>query len=86
LLGEAKAAIERGNPQRALELLHTYDKSFHHGVLAEERMATGVLYLCAVGRIDDAKIKARQFIDRYPRSPLLIRIEGSCAGKVNALR
>jgi hypothetical protein len=54
--------------------------------MAEERMATDVLYLCAVGRNDDAKIKARQFVDRYPRSPLLIRIEGSCAGKVNAAR
>lgn len=86
LLGQTKAAIEGGDLRRAAELLRTYDKRFHHGLMAEERMATGVLYLCATGRTDEAKSKARQFARRYPRSPLLIRIEGTCAGKVTSSR
>ena len=47
---------------------------------AEERAAASVLALCAAGRAADARAQADRFARRSPRSPLLARIAGSCAG------
>jgi len=40
-----------------------------------------VLAHCAAGRTQLARAEARQFLERWPRSPLVVRIQGSCAGE-----
>lgn len=81
LLAAANAALGRGDVTRALALLEDYDRRPKSGVLAEERMVTGILAACSAGRVDAARADARQFHTRWPRSPLAARVDGSCAGK-----
>jgi outer membrane protein assembly factor BamD (BamD/ComL family) len=61
--------------------LRTYDERYPKGELAQERAAAGVLAHCAAGRTQLARAEARQFLERWPRSPLVVRIQGSCAGE-----
>lgn len=79
LLSKASAALNRGQTARARELLEQYDKlgSRH---LIEERSATGVLVLCRSGQVARARVAARRFFKRFPRSPLAARVQASCAG------
>lgn len=79
LLASANAAIRSGEGSRALQLLREFDRRFANAVLKEERSAAGVLALCAAGRQAEAKAAADRFVTRWPRSPLLPRISGSCA-------
>jgi len=81
LLSEANAAVERGDAGKAQEILRDYDRRFRAGVLAQERAGTGVLALCAAGRLQEARAAAARFLSRWPRSPLVARIKDSCAGK-----
>jgi hypothetical protein len=80
LLAQVNVAINGGQAGRAFALLRDYDRRFSPGVLREERAAAGVLALCAAGRVDAARSSAERFEKRWPRSPLLGRIGGSCAG------
>jgi hypothetical protein len=86
LLGGANAALARGDVARAEALLRDYDRRPGAGLLAQERMVTGILASCAAGRIDSARAEARQFHARWPRSPLASRVDGSCAGKTDPAR
>jgi hypothetical protein len=85
LLTQVHAAIKGGGIAQAGELLRTYDRRFPFGKLAEERAATGILVLCAAGRTQSARSEARRFVERWPRSPLVARIQGSCAVEGRAL-
>jgi len=78
LLGAANAALARGDVVRALALLDEYDHRPGPGLLAEERMVTGILASCAAGRVEAARVAAQRFQGRWPRSPLAARVEGSC--------
>jgi hypothetical protein len=80
LLAGANAALGRGDVKRALALLDDYDRRPGSGVLAEERMVTGILASCAAGRAAAARSQAHSFRARWPRSPLAARVDGSCAG------
>jgi hypothetical protein len=80
LLAQVNVAINSGHADRAFALLREYDQRHSPGVLREERAAAGVLALCAAGRVDAARSAAGSFEKRWPRSPLLARIGGSCAG------
>jgi hypothetical protein len=86
LLGGANAALARGDVARAQALLSEYDRRPGAGLLAQERMVTGILASCAAGRVDAARAEARQFHARWPRSPLASRVDGSCAGKADPTR
>lgn len=79
LLTQASAATQQGDTIRADGLLRTYDQRHPSGQLAQERAAAGVLTHCAAGRIQLARSEARRFLERWPRSPLVARIQGSCA-------
>ncbi|MBN2577237.1 MAG: hypothetical protein JXP73_21930 [Deltaproteobacteria bacterium] len=81
LLTQASAATQRGDSARAERILHTYDQRFPSGQLAEERAAAGILVLCASGRTQSARDEARRFLERWPRSPLVARINNSCAAE-----
>jgi hypothetical protein len=79
-LTQVNAALKGGDVARAGELLRDYDQRFPSGKLAEERAAAGVLVLCASGSTQSASTEARRFVERWPRSPLVVRIKASCNG------
>jgi hypothetical protein len=79
LLRTVHAAINRGDGAGALELLHGYERRFDHGLLREEKSAASVLALCVAGRAERARVEAQRFVQRYPHSPLLARLQTSCA-------
>jgi hypothetical protein len=81
LLREVNAAIGRGDGKGALTLLGSYDRRFKSGLLREERSAASVLALCLAGRREQARTQAARFVDRYPRSPLIARLQTSCAAE-----
>jgi hypothetical protein len=84
ILTQVSAATRRGDAARADELLRTYDARYPSGQLAQERAAAGVLAHCAAGRTELARAEARRFLERWPRSPLVARIQVSCAGEDKA--
>jgi hypothetical protein len=86
LLGEANAALARGDVKRALALLADYDRRPGAAMLSQERAVTGILASCAAGRVDVARGEARQFRTRWPRSPLGARVDGSCASTADPSR
>ena len=86
LLGAANAALGRGDFKGALSLLDDYDRRPGAGLLAQERMVTGILAACGAGRVNTAREDARQFRVRWPRSPLASRVDGSCAGSADPAR
>jgi len=82
VLRGARAALDRGDPARALELLDQQDVRYPNGVLRQERLATRVLALCALGHEHDAQMTARQLLQIAPRAPYLARMRASCAGEI----
>lgn len=82
LLGAANTALAHRDVASALALLDDYDHRPGAGVLAEERTVTGILVMCAAGKTDAARVEARHFRARWPRSPLTARVDGSCVGAV----
>lgn len=55
LLSRAEAELHRGRPARTLELLGEHERRFANAALIEERMATRVQALCALGRVSEAE-------------------------------
>jgi hypothetical protein len=84
LLGAANTALAHRDVASALALLDDYDHRPGSGILAEERTVTGILTMCAAGRLDAARAEARHFRARWPRSPLAARVDGSCVGPTRA--
>ena len=81
LLSAANSALARHDIAHAAALLAAYDRQRAPSLLGEEREATGILVACAAGRPGAARTAAARFRTRWPRSPLLARIESSCAGR-----
>jgi hypothetical protein len=79
LLSKASAALNRGQTERARELLRQYDQ-LGSKRLIEERSASAVLLLCRSGRVGEAQAAATRFFKRFPKSPLAPRVRASCAG------
>jgi RNA polymerase sigma-70 factor (ECF subfamily) len=80
LLRRADAALKAADPSRALALLGEHATTFPNGILVEERDAERVVVLCALGRTEDARAAAAQFLRLRPRSPLSQRVRESCGG------
>jgi hypothetical protein len=79
LLRSARTALDAGDADRALALLARHAQLFPAGVLAEERLATRVLALCALGRVSEARETAGELESLAPASPHLTRVRSSCA-------
>ena len=79
LLREADASLRAGNGARALTLLNEHAARFPSGILVEEREAERVAVLCALGRSAEARESATAFLRDHARSPLSVRVRGSCA-------
>lgn len=79
LIDGARAAIDGGDPARALALLDDHDRRFPGGALAPEAAALRVEALCASGRTTESQSAVRRFEARYPGSPLERRFASTCA-------
>lgn len=84
LLLEARSALRRGEPQRAIALLGTYESRFEGGLLRQEVHGTRILALCALGRETEARRAATVFNKRWPSSPMAARLSTSCVGETLA--
>jgi hypothetical protein len=68
LVEMARAALTRGQAERALAALRRHVRQFPNGELTEEREGLLVQALVGAERYDQAREKAEQFKKRYPRS------------------
>jgi len=66
LLQRTRKALRDGRPSDALEAAAQHRREFPSGRLAEERDATEVSALCALGRADEARRKASAFERAHP--------------------
>lgn len=81
LLADAVRANERGEGERALEILERHARLFPNGSLVNERAAERIMVLCSLGKREVAKREARVFLDGRPKGPLAHRVETSCASE-----
>lgn len=68
LLSRAQSALARDRPEEALEALDTHERRFSDGELLEERRALRIRALLRTGRRDEARRRAREFLETYPNS------------------
>jgi hypothetical protein len=80
LIRRAHAALQDGDPARALGLLDQHAGAFPNGSLAEERSVARIKALCLLGRTPEARVAARQFRRQTPRSQYLSTVQASCGG------
>ncbi len=78
LLERAQAALKRGEPQTAIEILRASERKFPRGVLQEERAALGVIALCETEQTDAGRRAAAAFVRRHPGSGLTSRVRNAC--------
>jgi hypothetical protein len=76
-LQRAQRSLNAGNPASAL----TEVRAVGGQALLAERTALEVFAHCALGQVAAARPKAALFRQLAPRSPLLPRVEASCAGE-----
>lgn len=70
LVEGARTALLRGRPSDALELARKHEARFPSGELAEDRDFMIASALHELGRLDEARTQALQFLARYPKSAL----------------
>ncbi len=75
---EANQLYRGGDPTRALARVDALRTSFPRGAHVEEREALRVLCLCALGRVVEAGLGARRFLETWPTSPQAPRVRASC--------
>jgi len=80
LLREAHAALKEGDAAKSMQVLDKLAARHPDGILREERLAARILALCAAGRVDEAREKARSLLTEAPRSVHAARVRASCAG------
>lgn len=68
LIDVARAALQLGNTQIALDTVVRHQRKFPRGELTEERESVRILALIRLGRIEDAHRLAERFAVAYPRS------------------
>jgi len=83
LLLEARQALVT-SPARALFLAQEHLRRYPHGILDQEREALTIEALVALGKVDEARARARAFERTYPASPHRARIEHALARAVGA--
>lgn len=68
-LDEAAAALQRGDPERALRVVGEYETPSRTGVLDPEALRVKVEALNRMGRVREAAHWASVFVARFPTSP-----------------
>jgi hypothetical protein len=79
LMHDVEAALQAGQPERALQLLDERRGGRYTGAMGEERAAARVVTLCRLGRVEEARAEAARFVHDRPRSPLVERVRSTCA-------
>jgi hypothetical protein len=72
------ASLREGHAEQAMAQLDDQDSRYRAGVLAEERGATRIDALCALGRTEAARAAVTRFLQLHPRSLLAPRVAASC--------
>ncbi len=80
LLDAVRAAVKGGSSERALVLLRRYDATYPGGAFRPEALALRIEALDQDGRHVEARALARDFLARYPQSPVAARV-ARIAGK-----
>jgi hypothetical protein len=75
LMGQARAAVARGDYAAAMSPIAEHARRFKDGLLAEEREALRVKALAGLGRVPEAARAASAFRVRFPRSVLLPAVQ-----------
>lgn len=78
LLSKAQTELSSGRPQGALEALAEHALRFPRGALTEERMATRVRTLCALGRKQEAQAELKRMERVNRSSAYLARAREAC--------
>ena len=81
LIDAARAAVKGGSSERALVLLRRYDSSYPGGAFRPEALALRIESLDQDGRRAEAQALARDFLARYPHSPVAERVARVAAAK-----
>ena len=74
LVDAARTAVKAGSTERALVLLRRYEVSYPGGAFRPEALALRIEALAEGGRGAEARALAREFLARYPQSPLADRV------------
>lgn len=77
LLDLARDKAARGEPASVLALAEQHRGQFPRGKLGEEREALAIRALISLGRVDEARMRARTFRLAYPNSILLPAIDSA---------
>jgi len=78
-LAAVQTALNTHDFSRALALLDAQERDYRAGSLGQERAAARVLALCGAGRTSAATVARARFVNNYPGSPLIRRINVVCA-------
>jgi len=73
-------AIDGALVEQALAALDAQDSLYGQGVLGEERAASRIDALCALGRRAEARAAAARFLADHPHSLLAPRVAAACEG------
>lgn len=72
-------AVLFSNPERALRLARQGEREFAGSLFAQERQHLLILSLVQLGRMDDAKRRAADYLHSYPRGPFSDRVRKALA-------
>jgi hypothetical protein len=75
-LAQIEAALPK-DPQQALYLANDGNRSFGEGALREQREASAIAALAALGKGSQARSRAQRFLKDFPKSPLSERVRQS---------
>lgn len=67
------------NPARALSLARKGEQEFADSMFAQERQHVLILALVELGRLDEARRRAADYLKRYPRGPFSDRVRKALA-------
>lgn len=74
LVDAADTELRGGKPEAALAITHEHERRCPTGTLVQERERIAIEALVQLGRIDQARARARAFEERFPSSPHVGRI------------
>jgi hypothetical protein len=78
ILSRAGSELHAGRPAEALKVLEEHQRRFPGGVLTQERSATRVQALCALGRMKEAQNELARLARTAPQSPHVARAKKAC--------
>lgn len=72
------------DPAEALAQLERHGAEYPRSSLAPQRAVARMNALCQLGRVDEARTVADDFIAAHPSSPLLARVRSVCTDRTNS--